>query len=409
MTSTHRASASRVDCVGALMPHGRAAISGRSDGPLSGLIFTVKDLIDVAGVPTGAGNPTWLRTHPVPSAHAHCVAASLNAGARYVGKTVTDELAYSISGDNIHYGTPQNANAPGHMPGGSSSGSAAAVAAELCDFSLATDTGGSTRLPASFCGLFGMRTTHGAISTAGIVPLMPSYDTVTWLARRFDVFEQVGKVLLPEDSATPIARFVALSDAFDAAEPAVLDALAPAMDWLADHYGRPQAMRAAEHGLEAWRQIYLQSSAYEAWQVHREWIQRYRPRFAPAIDYRFGLASHVSAAQAREAEHQRAALRALMDSVVHGAVALLPSAPFAALPIDVDEATIDRARARIFRLTCIAGLASLPQISVPVGRLDGRPVGLSLMGARGSDRQLISLAGTLAKAMNVSEGFQRIT
>ena len=128
-----------------------------SDGPLSGMTFGVKDLLDVAGVPTGAGNPDWRRTHAVPERTAPSVARLLDAGARLVGKTITDELAWDLDGENAHHGTPVNVAAPGRIPGGSSSGSAAATAAGLCDFAIGTDTGGSVRLPASFCGLYGIR------------------------------------------------------------------------------------------------------------------------------------------------------------------------------------------------------------------------------------------------------------
>ena len=137
-----------VDTVGAWVPHGRFVIEPGASGPLSGLTFAAKDVFDVAGHPTGAGNPTWLATHTVPTAHSPVVAQLLAAGATLMGKVLTDELAYSLHGDNAHYGTPINSAAPDCVPGGSSSGSCAAVAAHLVDFALGTDTGGSTRVPA---------------------------------------------------------------------------------------------------------------------------------------------------------------------------------------------------------------------------------------------------------------------
>ncbi len=109
-----------------------------------------------------------------------------------VGKAITDELTYSLNGENIHYGTPVNPKAPGRIPGGSSSGSAVAVAGELADFALGTDCGGSVRAPASFCGIYGMRPSHGRISTAGVFRLAPRFDTVGWFARDGRLLELRG-------------------------------------------------------------------------------------------------------------------------------------------------------------------------------------------------------------------------
>ncbi len=179
-----RRARTREDDIGAWVPQGRFIVEGRPGGPLAGLRFAAKDIFDVAGRATSAGNPTWLATHPVPARHSAVVAQLLDAGATLAGKVLTDELAYSLHGDNHHYGAPRNARAPSRVTGGSSSGSAAAVAARQVDFALGTDTGGSTRVPASYCGIWGLRTTHGLLSCAGLVPLHPSFDTVTWLARR---------------------------------------------------------------------------------------------------------------------------------------------------------------------------------------------------------------------------------
>ena len=133
-------------------------------GALSGLTFAAKDIIDVEGHITGCGNPDWLRTHEKALRTAPCIRRLIEAGATLVGKTVTEELATGLTGENIHYGAPINVNAPGRVSGGSSSGSAAAVAAGLVDFSLGSDTGGSVRAPASFCGIYGVRPTHGRVS-----------------------------------------------------------------------------------------------------------------------------------------------------------------------------------------------------------------------------------------------------
>ena len=147
----------------AFIPHDEVIWPGAPEGPLKGLPFAAKDIYDIAGHVTGCGNPDWLATHPPATSHAAPVVRLLAAGAELVGKTITDELAYSLNGQNFHYGTPLNGNAPGRIPCGSSSGSAAAVAGGAVDFALGSDTGGSVRVPAAVCGIFGIRPTHGRV------------------------------------------------------------------------------------------------------------------------------------------------------------------------------------------------------------------------------------------------------
>src|SRR4051794_10834916 len=171
------------DDIGAFVPGPRVRIDGRAGGPLAGLTFAAKDLFDVAGVPTGGGNPDWPTGRPVPTRHSWAVQTLLNAGATLMGKTVTDEVSLGILGENAFDGTPVNTRAPGRVPGGSSSGSAAAVAAGLCDTALGTDTGGSGRVPARLCGLYGIRPTHGRGGTTRKLPPAPAADTTRSVAR----------------------------------------------------------------------------------------------------------------------------------------------------------------------------------------------------------------------------------
>jgi amidase len=157
----------------------------------------------VAGFKTGCGNQTWRDSHPAAAVHAMCVEQLLLACARCVAKTICDELAFSLLGENHFYGTPLSAHAPDRVPRGSSSGSASAVACDLVEFALGTDTGGSTRIPASNCGISGFRSSHDFVSVAGVNPLAPSFDTVGVLAQSADVLEKVGLVLLPGTRASP--------------------------------------------------------------------------------------------------------------------------------------------------------------------------------------------------------------
>src|SRR5690349_9816189 len=207
------------DELGAFVPGQIFRIAGHAGGPLAGLTFAAKDLFDVAGRPTGGGNPDWARTHPVPARHAWAVQTLLDAGADLIGKTITDEVSLGILGENPFYGTPVNPRAPGHVPGGSSSGSAAAVAGGLCDTALGTDTGGSVRVPASFCGLHGIRPTHGRIDVTGMMPQAPSSDTTGWFARDPDTFARVSSVMLDEAIPDQIPhRLLIATDAFDFAD-----------------------------------------------------------------------------------------------------------------------------------------------------------------------------------------------
>lgn len=382
------------DTAGAWVPHGRFRLPANASGPLEGLRFAAKDLFDVAGRTTGAGNPDWLATHAPAASHSAAVHALLAAGAELVGKTITDELAYSIHGDNAHYGTPLNSRAPDHVPGGSSSGSASAVAAGLCDFALATDTGGSTRVPASYCGLWGLRTTHARVSSAGLVPLSPQFDTATWLAAHAETFARVGPVLLGPERPRAWRRAVVLQDACAQAEAEfqpLVDRVAAAAE---DYLGVAATTQpASSTDLETWRRTYVTLSAYDAWRTHADWITRTHPRFGAAIEGRWRAAAAIGidevAAAAALQETLRAELRSLLGE---DGFAILPSASSAAPRRDADPDTIDGIRAQTFRITSLAGLAGLPQVSIPFLGADGLPRGVSLLGPAGSDQALIALA-----------------
>src|SRR5436305_3062025 len=208
----------------AFVPHDlKASISGAATGPLAGLVGAVKDMYDIAGYRTGGGSPDWLAAASEATSNAAAVRRILEAGATIIGKTICDEFFYSVTGANAHYGTPANPRAPGRLPGGSSSGSAAATAAGVCDFALGSDTGGSIRIPASFCGLYGLRPTHGRVHLSGAMAMAPSFDVAGWFANGPGIFRRVGQTLL-EGTAHPasIDALIVLEDAFEQADaPAV--------------------------------------------------------------------------------------------------------------------------------------------------------------------------------------------
>lgn len=383
------------DTARAWVTHGKFVVDGASNGRLAGLTFAVKDIYDVAGLPTGFGNPTWLQTHQPATLTSPMVQSLLDAGATLKGKVITDELTYSLNGDNIHDGTPLNANAPDCVPGGSSSGSAAAVSAGLVDFALGSDTGGSTRVPASYCGIWGLRTTHGSLPTVGVLPLQPSFDTLTWFATNVDVFEKVGEVLLPATShhLTRVLHWEAL---WSMAQPELQAGLRNVQAIVAGLLGKEpesQELLPSAQTLEDWRRAYHLASAHEAWQIHGQWITEHRPVMGQAIADRFKFASTVSDQTAREAWQEIEAIKSRVRGLVNNdGVVVLPSSASTAPKLDADPASVDEVRMRTMRITCVAGLAGLPQISIPLRTESGKPYGVSLLGPAGSDLALLRLA-----------------
>jgi amidase len=245
------------DPFGAFCKHDDVSIQGKPDGPLGGLTFAAKDNYDVAGFTCCAGNPDWLRTHLPAAATAPAIAMLLEAGANLIGKTTLVELAYGMGGGNIHYGMPINPRAPQRTTGGSSSGSAAAVAGGLCDFALGSDTGGSVRVPASFCGIFGIRTTHGLVPATGMVPHVKTADTVGWFTRDAQLLRRVGEVLLPRAPVSDRpARLLLIDDAIALTRPRERAALAPALQRVSEGFESVHHVTLNPQGLDHWREEY---------------------------------------------------------------------------------------------------------------------------------------------------------
>ncbi len=368
-------------------------VANAATGPLAGLTLGVKDIIDVAGYPTGCGNPLKRAESPPASVSAGIVQRLLDAGARFAGKTQTDELAYSLMGDNAHYGTPVNSAAPNRLPGGSSSGSAAATAAGAVDIGLGSDTGGSIRAPASFCGLYGIRTTHGTIPLDGFMPLAPSYDTAGWLARDPETFAAVGAVLLPE-SSVPIANLVVAEDAFALLDPGPAAAFAPEVAAL-----RARGAGTVRLGFDfpAIYDAFRIHQGFEAWQSHGAWIESRRPKLGPAVAARFAMARAITPEAFAAAQTVRAGVRARLDDLLDRRTALvLPSTPDIAPLLTADAATLDAYRGKALSLLCLAGHSGRPQVSIPGLTRGGAPLGLGLLGPRGCDRALLALAGDVA-------------
>ena len=388
------------DPLNAFVPGPRCQIAGAASGPLAGLRFAVKDLIDVAGVPTGGGNPDWERANPIPARHAWIVGHLLQAGASMIGKTVTDEVSLGILGENPFTGTPLNPASPDRVPGGSSSGSASAVAGGLCDFALGTDTGGSVRVPASFCGLFGIRPTHGAIDFTGVLKQAPSSDTVGWFTRDAETFERLATTIFAERPRPKMpTQLIVASDTFGFADPAVANALSPLVDRLAAIIGSRRDEILAPQGLSVWQAAQRCLQSREAWRTFQPWIDAFNPRFAFAVARNLTIGSLIT-----DAEHMRAALmreeaRGRMRQLVPpGTILCLPTTPFPAPMRGQSVSSLLFPRERISALTCLGGLTGSPQVNLPGATVDGAPVGLSIVGGHDTDLDLACVARAFAMA-----------
>ena len=389
------------DDLGAFLAHCDKVIDGAEDRLLSGLTLAVKDIFDVEGCRTGCGNPDWLRTHEPVEKSAPVVEKLIAAGATMIGKTVTEEMAYSLIGENAHYGAPVNVNAPGRVAGGSSSGSAAAVAAGDAHLALGSDTGGSVRIPASFCGIYGLRPTHGRIPLDGVMPLAASYDTIGWFARDPAVMSGVGHILFADWQEPEIlTRLYVPEDLWALADEAVQAALAPALDALARIVNPPISMLAAEdYDIDNMYEAYLVLQGREAWETHRDWIGAVNPTFGPGVAERFEFTAGITDDEvARWGEWRIRLARRINDILDVGAVMAIPTSPCVALFRGEPPEKQTDARRRILTTTGLAGHAGLPQINIPYGTVDGAPTGLSIVGRKGGDEVLLDLARRLAQA-----------
>lgn len=386
------------DRVDSLVVGPAVLLAPTGDGPLAGLEFVVKDVIDIAGQVTGAGNPTWAATHPSAATSAAVVEHLVAAGAVCVGRSRTDELAFSLSGRDGRGGQPINPVDPARLTGGSSSGSAAAVASGLVPFALGTDTAGSIRIPASYCGLVGVRPTHGSVSTRGVVPLAPSFDTVGWLARAASVARAVGGVLLPPGEAAPIRRLALIDDAFALVDAALAERLRAATVALADRAGLEVLhVSAAEWGappLAEWAAAFRTIQLAEAHEQHGAWVAAHPGALGTTVASRFALAAAVT-------DEAVAAARLVHDAVRRAAAVWLEADLAVALPSAHGPAPLvaewsgdepERVRTITMPLTAFAGLVGAPAVSLPAVHIDGLPVGLGLVARPGCDLALLDLA-----------------
>lgn len=367
-----------------------------ASGPLDGLTVAVKDVFAVRGHATGAGNPTWLAATDEAVDHAAAVAALLDAGAAVAGIAQTDEFAYSFAGTNALYGPPPNPAAPDRIPGGSSNGPAGAVAGGEADVGLGSDTAGSARVPASYQGLVGLRSTHGVLDRAGMLPLAPSFDAVGWLVRDADVLAAVADVALPPGEGVGVQRGVVVPALSDLADPAAAAAVSAAVAALleAGVLDEVETVDVDPALPERVATPFRVVQGFEAWAAHGAWIDAHPGALGPDVGARFETARRVSAAEADDA---RAALDVAVAPIrgllVPGTTLIAPAASSVAPRRGpAGGAELEAARAATVPLTCHAPAIGAPAVSLPLAAVDGLPVGVGAMASPHADRALVDLA-----------------
>ncbi|MBA5779333.1 amidase [Stappia sp. F7233] len=385
----------------AFLPYPPAEVVSAPTGPLAGLRLAVKDLFDVAGYPTGCGNPLKLAASGIKQDHAPVVKRLLDAGAEFCGKTHTDELAWSLYGVNAHFGTPVNPVAPDHIPGGSSSGSAAAVAGHLADIALGTDTGGSVRAPAAFCGLWGIRPTHGRVALDGCMALAPSFDTCGFFARDGETLKLVADVLMDADEA-PFSkqRLLLPQDLLAGVSGEGSNLVDLALRRIGTVFGPLERVSVYDGQREALYSAFRNIQASEVLAIHGEWQETMHPPLGPGIAERFAYARSLSSHAVRAAEELRMDFtRQMKELLGPNGIVISPVVHDAPLRLNAGEAAFDSYRHDAMKLLCVAGLAGLPQVVFPLGRANGAPFGLSVIGPRNSDRSLIEVARNISEAV----------
>jgi amidase len=388
------------------------SIQPTAEGALSGLTFAAKDLIDIAGRTTGCGNPTWAKTHAPATVHAVCVEHLLASGARCVGKTITDELAFSLIGENHFHGTPLNPRSPGRVPGGSSSGSASAVACGLVDFALGTDTGGSVRVPSANCGLFGLRPSHGRISVAGVMPFAPTFDTVGVMTNNAELLARVAGTLLGAEipESTHVNRVCLVQEAFALCEPDTLNALRGPLEEMRCIWG-DRLQETSIHsidgeppgtGLGGWySSIYRILQWAEIWSCLGSWIDETKPEFGPVTAGNFELARNLNRAELEPAIRRREQYcQQLNEFLQPGDLLCLPTIP-APAPLRGTIGCRSQDSTNYYpsalALTSVAGVGRLPQVTLPVAECNGAPIGISLLAGHGQDACLLGVVREIAK------------
>ncbi|WP_066047724.1 amidase [Robertmurraya korlensis] len=378
-------------------------IKQTESGPLKGLSFGVKDVFDIKGYRSSAGNPDWLQSHQASKGHAPIINQLLEQGACLKGTTHTDELMYSLNGENFHYGTPVNPRSANRIPGGSSSGSAVAVAARLVDFALGTDTGGSIRVPSSYCGIFGFRPTHGVVGSKGVIPLAKTFDTVGWMTRDPNLLLAVGEVLIHEGTndqeGFPSLFFE--NEAWSYVDNQTKDSYLKIIEILKENFST-QYVNLTKGGLANWADLFRNIQGIEIWQEHGDWINSVKPSFGPGISERFQWASTLNKEYLCDYEKQREKIKGQLSALLNrNGLLVIPTTPGEAPKRNLSVEEMEQYRTNTMKLTCIAGLAGFPQVTIPLVKENGIPIGLSFIANHHSDLKLLRWVQQLTNKLTI--------
>lgn len=373
-------------------------------GNLDGFTFAVKDVYAIKGYSSSAGNPDWLASHEPATQTANSILALLKNGATLKGTTITDELMYSLNGENYHYGTPINPKDKNRIPGGSSSGSAVTVAAGLTDFSLGTDTGGSIRIPSSYCGIYGIRPTHGVIDIKGVIPLAKSFDTVGWMANTPEILLSVGETLLPaNNNKDEFSKFIVAKDAWELSNEEIVTAFQPILEAIKKSASQYETINLAEEGLKEWAETFRILQGLEIWEEHKDWITQEKPKFGPGIAERFQMASLIDSNEKEKYRKKRSIIRDKMEMLLkEDGVLIIPTAPGKAPLVNLPVADLEVYRSNTLQLCCIAGLSGFPQVNIPFCGVNGTPIGLSFIAGKNQDLKLLQYVQKWSKSNSIN-------
>lgn len=376
------------------------ALKGSGTGKLANLVFAAKDVFKIKGSTYSNGHPLWLNTHEPDDFTASAIMKLLDEGADLVGKTVCDELCYSISGENWHYGSPINPHDPRRFAGGSSSGSGAATAGRLVDFALGSDCLGSVRVPAAYNGVFGMRPTYKRIKNDGEAPYCESMDVLGYVASDPDVFLKVSEVLLGEDQEpTQFKRLFIADDCFAAVDKKVTDTLKPVIEFFSENLEATEHVTVAKEGLAHWIKTFQYVQGYEVWESYGGWINKYKPRLSRGPKERLAWASTITRTEYLNAKVEKDRIaRYFKEFLPRDTILCLPTVASVA-PLRTDSLEeINKTRLQSTYLLCVSPLTGTPQITLPLVMLDDVPLGFTIIGAEGTDLELVRFAVKVAKA-----------
>ncbi|EEF31906.1 translocon at the outer membrane of chloroplasts 64 [Ricinus communis] len=385
--------------------------------PLTGLTFAVSDVFDIEGYVTGFGHPDWARTHEAASQTSLVVSALVEGGATCIGKTVVDELAYSINGENEHYGTPTNPAVPARVPGGSSSGAAVAVAANLVDFSLGVDTVGGVRVPAGFCGIIGFRPSYGAIPNTGILPISASLDTVGWFARDPNVIRRVGHLLLqlPFGVQRNPKQIIIADDCFQLLKIPV-DRIAQVVIKSTEKIFGRQVLRheiledvlfsrvrslkllhdqktngeLRTSSIRLLANIMRLLHRYEFRHNHEEWINIEKPNVDHNISAQIHEIVDIPDTEIEIFKSIRQEMRAAINSLLKDdGILVIPTTAHLPPKLGGKDMLSEDYQILLFSLLSIASLSGCCQVTIPLGLYEKCPVSVSFIARHGGDRFLM--------------------